>query len=204
MPASKTLLPTRVSVDDFFELPSDGERLELVYGECVVSPRPSEEHNDLVHDLAEILKRWVRHHDLGKISIDIDVVFDEVNDLVYAPDILFTAKKNPARRFKGRLLGTPDLCIEVLSPSERPWLQNRKFADYEGYGVRWYWTVQADGAQSRIEEFELVDETYVCRQETVGNDWFSPAAFPELAFRMLPLLTGNLKSAVKGKAKRLK
>ena len=203
MPATTTSPAARISLDEYFELPTDDERIELVYGACIVSPRPSEEHNDLVHDLAEILKRWVRHHHLGTISIDIDVVFDEPNDLVYAPDILFTLKSNRSRRVKGRLFGTPDLCIEVLSPSERPWLQNRKFADYEGYGVRWYWTVLPAGAESRIEEYELIDGSYICRQEIVGNAWFSPGAFPNLHIRMLPLLTGDLKSAVKGKAKRL-
>ncbi len=203
MSSTKTLPAARLSLEEFFDLPEEGERLELVYGECVVSPRPSEEHNDLAHDIAEVLKRWVRHHNLGKISIDIDVVFDEINELVYAPDILFTATNNPARRFKGRLFGTPDVCIEVLSPSERPWLQNRKFADYEGYGVRWYWTVLPAGDESRIEEFELVDGSYVCRQEIVGNLWFSPGVFPGLHMRLPPLLTGDLTRAVKGKAKRL-
>lgn len=202
MPAPTTSR-TRLSLDEYFEMPADDERTELVYGECVVSPRPSEEHNDLVHDLAEVLKRWVRHYQLGKISIDIDVVLDEPKDLVYAPDILFTLKSNRARRVKGRLYGTPDLCIEVLSPSERPWLQNRKFADYEGYGVHWYWTVLPAEADSRIEEYELVAGSYVCRQEIDGDAWFSPAAFPNLHFRLLPLLSGNLKGAVKGKAKRL-
>jgi Uma2 family endonuclease len=192
----------RLSLKEYFALPTDDERTELVFGECVVSPRPSEEHSDLVHDLAEILKRWVRHHQLGKVSIDIDVVFDEPKQLVYAPDILFTRKANRARRVKGRLYGVPDLCIEVLSPSERPWLQNRKFADYEEYGVRWYWTI-ALAEEPRIEEYELVDGSYICRQETGGMDWFSPGAFPNLHVRLSTLLTGDLKNAVKGKAKRL-
>jgi Uma2 family endonuclease len=199
MPATSA----RLSLNEYFALPTDDERTELVYGECVVSPRPSEEHNDLVHDLAEILKRWVRHHQLGKISIDIDVVFDEPNDLVYAPDILFTRKANRARRVKGRLIGIPNLCVEVLSPSERPWLQNRKFADYEGYGVRWYWTVSPADQESRLEEYELVDGSYVCRQESPGDAWFSPGVFPNLHIRLSSLLTGDLKDAVKGKAKRL-
>lgn len=201
MSATKT--SARLSLEEYFDLPTDGDRLELVYGECVAAPRPTEEHNDLVHDLAEILKRWVRHHKLGKISIDIDVVLDEPNDLVYAPDVLFTSKENPARRDKGRLYGTPDLCVEVQSPSERPWLQNRKFADYEGYGVRWYWTVAPDGGQSRVAEYELVDGYYECRQEIIGNAWFSPAAFPGLHLRIPPLLADDGAGAVKGKAKRL-
>jgi len=202
MPAP-TISSTRLSFAEYFALPTDEERTELVYGECVVSPRPSEEHNDLVHDLAEVLKRWVRHHQLGKVSIDIDVVFDEPKDLVYAPDILFTRKTNRARRAQGRLYGVPDLCIEVLSPSERPWLQNRKFADYESYGVRWYWTVLPAGHDSRIEEYELVAGSYVSRQEIDGDAWVSPAAFSNLHIRLLPLLSGDLKGAVKAAAKRL-
>src|SRR3954451_11941206 len=104
----------RMRLQEYLALPVDGERTELVFGELVVSPRPSEEHNDLVHDLAEILKRWVRHHGLGKVAVDIDMVLDERRDLVYAPDVLFVAAANDGRRRKGRVYGPADLCVEVF------------------------------------------------------------------------------------------
>ena len=191
----------RMSLAEYFELPTDEERAELIFGECVGSPRPSEEHNDFVHDLGELLKRWTRHHGLGKVAIETDMVLDEPNDLAYAPDLLFVATANNARRRKGRIYGPADLCVEVLSPSERPWLRHRKFADYEQYGVGWYWII--DTEEPRLEEYQLRGDSYVPRSEVFGADWFSPGLFAGLHLRLPPLLLGDLKAAVKGKAKRL-
>ena len=45
--------------------------------------------------------------------------------------------------------------------------------------------------------------TYVTRSEIAGDEWFEPGVFPRLVFRLPQLLKGDLKAAVKGKAKKL-
>lgn len=196
--------PARMRLDEYFELPpGEGQRTELVFGECVVTPPPAEEHSDFVHALGEILRRWVKHHGLGKIAIEINMVLDQRSSLAYAPDITFVAQENDARRKKGRIYGPADLCVEVFSPSDRPWLRNRKFADYESYGVKWYWAIDPDPAEPRLEEYELALGSYVSRAEITGSDWFQPGLFPGLYLRLPPLAHHDLAGAVKGKAKRL-
>ena len=91
--------------------------------------------------------------------------------------------------------------MEVLSEFDKPRLLRRKFSDYERYGVSWYWIV--DPEQQTLEENQLVDGVYVGRSEVGVRDWFEPGVFPELQFRLGPLLTGDLKAAVKGKAKKV-
>jgi hypothetical protein len=48
-----------------------------------------------------------------------------------------------------------------------------------------------------------VNGRYECRSEIVGDQWFEPGLFPGLVFRLPQLLEGDLKAAVKGKAKKL-
>jgi hypothetical protein len=54
-----------------------------------------------------------------------------------------------------------------------------------------------------LEECQLVNGRYGCRSEIVGAQWFEPGLFPGLVFRLPQLLAGDLKAAVKGKAKKL-
>lgn len=194
----------RMTVRQFLALPPDEKcRTELVYGEMVAMPRPEADHNDYVHDLGQLLKRWVRFFSLGRICIDIDMILDEVEDLVYAPDLLFLTADHIARLRKGKLYGPADLAVEVISPSERLSRQSRKFADYERYGIPWYWILDPTGEEPTLTEHELQGGKYVLRSELSGAEWFEPGLFPGLVFRLPPLLEGDLKAAVKGKAKKL-
>ncbi len=96
-----------------------------------------------------------------------------------------------------------DLCVEMLSPSERPYLQRRKFADYEKYRISWYWIIDAAAEQPRLEEHQLIEGHYELRSEIAGDEWFEPGLFPGLVFRLPQVLQGDLKAAVKGKGKKL-
>ncbi len=191
----------RMTAEQYLAGPPDEFKAELIYGERIMCPRPTDNHQDLLHDLGEVLKRWTRAHKLGKVSYDIDMVLDEMKDLVYAPDLLFLAKENESRRRRGRIYGQADLCVEILSPGDKPHLQRRKFTDYERYAVAWYWIIDPEAAT--LEENQLTDSVFVCRSEVGKDDWFEPGLFPGLQFRLGPLLVGDLKAAVKGKAKKL-
>jgi Uma2 family endonuclease len=193
-----------MTTEEYLAQPTDDERSELIYGELVVSPSAAWEHNDLIYYFRDLLGRWTAHYKLGKVCFDLDMVLDVVRALIYRPDLVFLSAEHTARRKRGRVFGAADLCVEVLSPSDRPWIQNRKFADYEKYGVSWYWIIRPDPKLPSIEEHELVDGKYILRTEAVGDDWFKPALFPGLALCLAPMIAGEpLKAAVKGKAKRL-
>jgi Uma2 family endonuclease len=195
---------TRMTVRQYLALPPDKHcETELIYGEMVVMPKPRPRHNQLLHDLGELLKRWIRHMKLGMIFFDNDMILSERDELVYAPDLMFLSKEN-ANRYRNELVfGPVDLCVEILSPANRANLQERKFADYEAYGIPWYWIIDPNAEQPTLRENQLVDGLYERRSDVVGAQWFEPGLFPGLVFRLPPLLEGDLKAAVKGKAKRL-
>jgi Uma2 family endonuclease len=194
----------RMTVREYFDLPTDQpfETL-LLYGELITMPRPKPKHNRTIHYLGHVIDRWVLHLKLGLVFFDNDLILDEENALVYAPDLMFLANEHLHQVRDERVYGPVDLAIEILSPSERPFLQNRKFTDYERYGIPWYWIIDPNAENSSIAEHQLVNGRYDCRSETVGAQWFEPGLFPGLTFRLPQLLEGDLKAAVKGKAKRL-
>lgn len=194
----------RMTTHQYFAL-GDMEvgRTLLIYGELITMPNPGPKHNRLLHNLGEILQRWVRHAKLGQMFFDNDLILDDDNGLVYAPDLMFLANEHSEQYRDERVYGPVDLVIEILSPSERPFLQKRKFTDYERYSIPWYWIVDPLGDEPTLAEHQLVKGRYECRSEIAGDEWFEPGLFPGLVFRLPPLLEGDLKAAVKGKAKKL-
>ncbi|MSU78283.1 MAG: Uma2 family endonuclease [Gemmataceae bacterium] len=195
---------TKMTVREYLALPTDDHcQTELVYGEMIVMPKPKPKRNRAIFYLGQVIDRWVAYYRLGMTFFDSDMVLDEIHGLVYAPDLLFIATENLSCYRDDTIFGPVDLAVEILSPSERPYLQQRKFADYEAYGIPWFWVIDPNGDEPKLREHELVDGIYECRSEIVGADWFSPGLFPGLTFRLPPLLTGDIKAAVKGKAKRL-
>jgi Uma2 family endonuclease len=204
MKAGQNGQASRMTVREYLALPDDEDcRTELIYGEMIVMPKPGADHNDHMVDLGDLLRRWVRHFVLGRICFDIDMILDEKRRLVYAPDLLFIVAARLHLLKKGKLYGPADLSIEILSPSDRPYLQDRKFADYERYGIPWYWILDPTGEEPTLREHQLVAGKYECRNEIAGAEWFEPGVFPGLVFRLPHLLAGDLKAAVKGKAKKL-
>ena len=116
----KPLAKKRMSVREFLALPPDEAfETELVYGEMIAMPKPGADHNDLMVDLGDLLRRWVRFYLLGRICFDIDIILDEDNALVYAP-IFFLSQRRTCTGFEGPVYGPADLAIEIKSPSDRP------------------------------------------------------------------------------------
>lgn len=203
MSAARRLLapPRHLTTEQYLSGPPDEFKAELIYGELVMSPRATDWHQELEHYLTHLLRCWTKAFDLGWVWHDLDMVLDERKDLVYRPDVLYLAKTHAARRKRRRVFGPADLCVEILSPSDKPLVRRRKFTDYERYGVAWYWIINV--AKETLEEHELVTGVYRCRHTMGGSDWFAPGLFPGLEFRLRPLIEGDLKNAVRGKAKKL-
>ena len=74
------------------------------------------------------------------------------------PDILFVTQEHLDIVQEKFIKGSPDLIIEILSPSN--WLDDRrdKYEVYEAAGVREYWIVDPDNCT--VEVFVLRDERY--------------------------------------------
>jgi Uma2 family endonuclease len=128
-----------------------GLHLELAHGEIVVSPSPTPHHSSVIVNLLRILGNHVHDHKLGLLFSDTDTVFDDEN--TRRPDIGFFAEERRHLIGEKALMGPPDLCVEVLSPSNEEMDRQDKFALYEKRRVPNYWIVDQDART--IEAYAL-------------------------------------------------
>lgn len=90
------------------------------------------------------------------LTAPIDVEFDENNR--FQPDIVYIANKNLSIITEKKIIGSPDIIIEILSPSTSDNDKIRKKRIYEQFGVREYWI--ADPTHLYVDQFVLVDGRY--------------------------------------------
>jgi Uma2 family endonuclease len=202
--ASSHLERKRLTVEQYLSLPEDDEKSELIDGVLIVSPSAGFWHQNLSFHLQVVLHRWIKARDLGQIWFDLDMVLDEKRGIVYRPDLVYLSKTHLHRLLRERVFGPADLCVEIISSSDKPQVLLRKHQDYARYSVRWYWEIHRREQDWQLLEYELGQaQEYVLKQELTGQDWFEPGLFPGLIFRLGPLASGEYKQAVKGQAKRL-
>ncbi|MBI4578051.1 MAG: Uma2 family endonuclease [Planctomycetes bacterium] len=135
----------RMTAEEFFNLPDDGYRYELVDGVVLATPSPSPRHQRVAHELTVQLASFLKAHPVGEMLYETDVHLGrgpDGTDLVYCPEIVFYRADRLAA-MRDRLVGPPDLVVEVISPLTRRYDTQTKRDDYQRFGVREYWIVDA-------------------------------------------------------------
>ena len=128
----------------------DGERWELIDGVPYnMSPAPNRRHQDtsgeLFRQFATYLlekqcKVYIAPFDVRFVDTN-DTVADDYIDTVVQPDIVVVCdhEKLDDRGCKG----SPDLIVEILSPSTTRMDMTVKFELYQRFGVKEYWIVHS-------------------------------------------------------------
>jgi Uma2 family endonuclease len=166
---------------DYAALPDDGQRYQLLEGELVMTPSPSRWHQEVSRELEFRLLDFVRERDLGELyNAPLDVTLDDRN--VVQPDILFVSKARAAILQGSRIVGAPDLCVEILSPGTERLDRVRKLELYARFDVTHYWIVDLEART--IEEYVLAGDVYRVRSVAAYHAPFRPAAFPGFEFRL--------------------
>lgn len=133
----------RYTVDDYENLPDDGRRYEIVDGDLFMTPAPSTWHQEVSRNLEFILFSWARRHRSGRVfDAPIDVELGPHD--ILQPDIVFVSTKRRSIVKPKRIVGAPDLVIEILSSSTRERDQGVKHKTYARFGIREYWIVDPD------------------------------------------------------------
>lgn len=139
-----------------YEQLAEGAPYQLIDGELVMTPSPNFEHQDILLNLAVQLRSFVVQQKFGTVVIaPMDVQLTDTE--VYQPDIIYVSDKRKGI-IQERIKGTPDLIIEVLSPSNAYYDLVHKKNVYEATGVREYWIV--DPQEKSIEVYENVDRQF--------------------------------------------
>jgi Uma2 family endonuclease len=173
--------------DDIKDWPEDaGRRTELVHGEVVVSPSPTSDHQIIVNSLIVELNLHVRAHELGQvIPGPIDAVLQ--SDIVYIPDVCFVAKDRLDILKPTHIEGPPDLCVEVISESNRTHDTVVKFQHYARHGVAEYWLV--DTREAEISTWRNERGEFALLGRARSAQFVTSAVFPELRLNATRIFT---------------
>jgi Uma2 family endonuclease len=146
---SQPLVRPYLTYEDLSRLPADGHRYELFDGEAYMCPSPTLRHQKALGNLYVAFRAGLREGAEVFIA-PLDVVLAPATAL--QPDLLVVLGKN-AEILKDVIRGTPDLVVEVLSPSTADLDRGLKMETYARHGVPEYWL--ADSEDERIEVYRL-------------------------------------------------
>lgn len=159
MSAATTTFPP-LTYDDLKQMPQDGNRYEIIDGEPVVSPAPSLIHAEIVARLFVLIREFVlRHKPGGRVfTAPVDVRLSPPR--IVEPDIIYVSPERRRILANPALIeGAPDLIVEVISPSNRPYDERVKFRIYAEAGVCEYWL--ADSERRTLTLLTLESGDYV-------------------------------------------
>ncbi len=168
--AAATYHGLKLTAEEYFQLPDDGRRYELIDGVLHMVPSPLTIHQDVSMELSFLLVSFVKQHELGKVyHAPLDVCLDCAQ--VYQPDLIFISRENMAILTPQRIEGAPDLVIEILSPGTAELDRGVKMENYAKYGVKEYWLVDPEtqqfefyvGREGRFVAVEAVEGLYRSR-----------------------------------------
>lgn len=147
----------------------DHDSIQLIEGEVIVPMPPIPKHQAIVGEIFFIFMTFAKAS-LSKAFISpIDVYLDAHN--IYQPDVLYLKENSSCRVDEKRLVGAPELVVEVLSPSTAKFDRQEKYFAYEKHGVQEYWIV--DPIHELIEVWVLTEAIFVRQGAYDTDDTFS-------------------------------
>ena len=143
--------------NDYAALPDDGHRYEIVDGVLYMAPAPNRGHQNAALELASYLRTHVKLTGLGQIFIaPFDVQLD-FHTLVQ-PDVIVVLNPHLDRVTESRIIGAPDLVVEVSSPGTVGHDRTKKQNAYTHAGVPEFWI--ADPWSRAVEVLTLETGSY--------------------------------------------
>ena len=140
MSSQKMLL----TADDFYHFCCKSEgRYELVLGEVVKLAPVNEQHGNAAFNISGAFHSYSRRYGIGRGAVETGYRLREDPDTVLGPDVSFNldSKARLALPESGFVSGSPDIAVEVVSPSNSAAEMERKVREYIEAGSRRVWLV---------------------------------------------------------------
>ena len=144
--------------NEYITLPDDGQRYEIADGVLLLAPPSTGSHQDTVGEVFFYLRSHVKLPGLGLVGQAPFVVELSLKD-VFQPDIFVVMNAHLNRVQEKRVIGAPDLIVEVSTTGTVAFDRLTKYDTYEYVGVLEYWIVNLD--RRTVEIFVLEDDTYL-------------------------------------------
>ena len=138
----------KITLADYLLMPELHHPYEITDGEMVPCPTPIPTHQIIGANIFSPLSQYVKAKGLGVVLFaPVDIILQRDPLRTRQPDVLFIHKDNLPGTSLDDLEGlqlleiTPDLVIEVLSPSDTKKVLTGKLTDYQRIGVKECWLV---------------------------------------------------------------
>ncbi len=163
---------------DYLDLPNDNTRYEIIEGVLYMTNAPSFYHQFTVMKLVSQLEQFVAEHNSGIVlPAPFEVHLSKTTRPVQ-PDVLFVKANNWPGGDISFFEGSPDLIVEVISPSSVRRDRNIKFSAYEKAGVSEYWI--ADPKTRSVEVYTLSGGEYAWLGQFVEDEVLKSAVLDGL------------------------
>ena len=130
------------TISDYQLLP-EGGAYQLLNGEIIMAPAPRRIHQKLAGEIYRLLANYLHKKRIGEVYFaPFDVYLDYEN--VVQPDICFISQKNISILTEEGAIGSPDIVIELLSPSNAYYDLLAKYQLYEKFGVQEYFIIDPE------------------------------------------------------------
>ncbi len=144
------------SAQDYDKLPENAP-FQLINSKLFFMPSPTILHQDILLFLASEMRYFVSSQKLGKVFVaPLDVYLDNKN--VFQPDIFFISTNNQ-QIIQKKIVGSPDLVVEILSPATEIKDLNEKMEIYGLKNVQEYWVIFPD--KKMVSQYENQNQKMV-------------------------------------------
>ena len=138
---------------EYRHFPDDGRTHELIDGEHYVAPAPGTNHQSISRHIQFQLYRQLELTERAEVyNAPTDVELSEID--VVQPDILVVSHDRRHIISPSRIIGWPELVVEIISPSTGPRDRELKRGLYERRGVPVYWLVDPESQSLTVFELE--------------------------------------------------
>lgn len=182
----------KYSYADYLTWPED-ERWEIINGIAYMQSAPSPVHQEILVGLLAQFHQYLSDKSCKvypapfcvRLVKDDEAKNEDIKKVV-EPDITIVCDKSKIDE-RG-CSGTPDLIIEIISPSSIKMDKFIKFNRYEEAGVKEYWIVEPVG--KLVSVFVLRDQKYGRPEIYTEDDKIRVSIFSDLSVDLKPVFKG--------------
>jgi Uma2 family endonuclease len=161
---------------ELLALPQDGIKREIVEGRLVMSPA-GYDHGFLINRLVNYLGQVVYKTEIGELG-NSQTGFRLSNGDLFSPDISFVAahkvaKMRASNKKSSFFLGTPDLAVEVLSPSDTFGVLEDKLTKLFAEGTQRMWLIYPRSRTVHVHR-SVLDATVLSTSDTLDGENIIP------------------------------
>ena len=177
---------SKLTATDYYLMPDDGKRYELIEGELCELTGPGRKHQVIHRQFLRDLLPAADQAGAELYYAPLDVYL--ADDTVLQPDLCVVLPGREGVLSDRGSEGAPDLVVEILSPSTSNRDKHTKLRLYAAAGVPEYWLISPEA--ETIEVLVLREGQYAVHMRAGYDEPVTSAILPALSFPASRIFAG--------------